>query len=100
MSSENTERLLEELLVWTKFGQRSAFKTALASLLVDRAAYEAYEASDGSRTQAEVAALAGVTQPTVSRNWAKWSRLGVVRIVDGRAQHLQSPSDLGIPRPD
>jgi hypothetical protein len=93
-----TNEILEELLAWTRFAHNRALAEALARALDDGGSFRAYEASNG-RSQADVAREAGVSQPTVSRLWAKWRRLGLAREIDGRRVHLASPSDLGLSPP-
>ena len=92
------EETLEELLAWTKFAYRGQLLEELHRVLADPKHLAAYEASDGSRTQVEVANTAKVSQPTVSGLWNKWRRLGLIRDVDGKAVHLVRPSDLGLER--
>jgi CRP-like cAMP-binding protein len=99
MTERTTTDILEELLAWTKFANVRDLAETLRQVLDDKGSYRAYEASDG-RTQAEVVKASGVTQPTVSRLWSKWRRLGLVRDRDGRTIHLASPSDLGLSPPE
>jgi hypothetical protein len=91
--------ILEELLAWTRFAHLDVMKRALRDALGDAKAFRAYELSDGTRSQAEVATAAGVSQPTVSRMWSRWERLGLMRDVDGKLVHLARPSDLGLEPP-
>lgn len=88
-------KLLEQLLAWIRFANRSAFIDALHEYLKDPRHLKAYELSDGHRTQPDVAKETGLSQPTVSNLWAKWRRLGLVIDRGGRAEHLWRPSDLG-----
>jgi hypothetical protein len=96
MSPSRTEDLLEELLNWTKFAHRKALIETLRDVLADPKHLAAYEATDGTRSQGQVASAAGITQQSISTLWTKWRRLGIVSDVDGRACHLAKPSDLGI----
>lgn len=98
MAERTTDEILEELLAWTKFANNRALSETLTRVLDDSSAFKAYEASNG-RSQAEVASAAGISQPTVSRLWAKWRRLGLVRDVAGRSVHLTAPTDLGLVPP-
>lgn len=91
--------ILEELLAWTRFAHTDAVKGALTEALADLKAYKAYEASDGTRSQSEIAASSGLSQPTVSRLWSRWGRLGLMREVGGTHVHLVRPSDLGVEPP-
>ena len=98
--SERQEELLEEILAWTRFSNRSDFIKALKDILADPKHLLAFELTDGSRTQTEVAKESGLSQPRVSTLWAKWRRLGLLMERSGRTVHLARPSDLGIePRP-
>jgi CRP-like cAMP-binding protein len=99
MPGRDLADILEELLAWTKFANNRVLADVLRRSLTDKGAYLTYELSDGTRTQAVVAKQAGVSQPTVSRMYAKWRRLGLVREVDGRDVHLSRPSDLGVESP-
>jgi CRP-like cAMP-binding protein len=92
------DETLEELLAWTKFAHRRQLVDELREVLSDPKHLAAFEASDGTRTQGEIAKAAGISQPTVSSLWGKWRRLGLVRDVDGKAAHLVRPSDLGLER--
>lgn len=55
--SERQEELLEEILAWTRFSNRSDFIKALKDILADPKHLLAFELTDGSRTQTEVACL-------------------------------------------
>jgi CRP-like cAMP-binding protein len=99
MSARELADVLEELLAWTKFANNRALADVLRRTLGDKAAFATYELTDGTRTQSEVASEAGVTQPTVSRMYAKWRRLGLMREAGGRDVHLCRPTDLGLDPP-
>ena len=99
MAERDLSDILEELLAWTKFAHNRALTDALQKTLSEESLFTVYELSDGTKTQAEVAKEAGVTQPTVSRMYSKWRRLGLLRQVDGSDIHLSRPTDLGLERP-
>lgn len=92
--------LLEELVSWTRFANREAFLATLKAVLKDPKHLRAYEATDGNRSQGDVAAFAGLSQPAISGLWARWRRLGLVTDIDQRPKHLARPSDLGLEIPD
>jgi hypothetical protein len=99
--SNNDERLLalmEELVVWTRFATRAAILAAWESILADDRHLLAYELSDGSRNQQQVADATGLSQPTISILWARWRRLGIARVQGKVVAHLARPSDLGMER--
>jgi hypothetical protein len=100
MTDETEIALLRELVAWTKFANRDAFVAAIRETMADPRHLRAFEATDGTRSQGEVATFAGVSQPTVSGLWARWRRLGLVEVSGGRAVHLARPSDLGLEIPD
>lgn len=98
--SDRIEDLLEELVAWTRFAHREAFVQAVRQATHDPRHLRALESTDGTRTQGEIATLSGLSQPTVSRLWIAWRRLGLVKMASGgKAQHLVRPSDIGIPMP-
>ncbi len=92
--------LLAELVAWTRFANRDAFLETLKGVLRDPKHLRAYEATDGDRSQGDVAAFAGLSQPAVSGLWARWRRLGLVTDTDRRPKHLARPSDLGLDIPE
>jgi hypothetical protein len=94
-----TENLLRELVAWTRFANRAALVDALRETMADPRHLRAFEATDGTKSQDEVAAFAGASQATVSGLWARWRRLGLADVTGGRAKHLVRPSDLGIEIP-
>lgn len=100
VESENDRlvSLLEELVVWTKFAARSALISAWNSILADDRHLLAYELSDGSRTQLQVAQASGLSQPTISALWARWRRVGIARLQGKTVVHLARPSDFGFER--
>src|SRR5438874_10718217 len=97
-AEERVASLLEELVAWTKFAARPAMLAAWESILGDDRHLLAYELSDGSRTQSQVAEAAKLSQPTVSGLWARWRRLGIARAQGKTVVHLARPSDLGMER--
>lgn len=96
MTTRPAEDILEELLAWTKFAHRSELISAVRSTMSDPKHLLAYEATDGSNSQSDVAKSSGLSQPAISALWAKWSRLGLVTNVGARPAHLARPSDLGL----
>jgi hypothetical protein len=90
--------LLEELVAWTRFAHREALVRALDHVLADERHLRAYELTDGTRTQSEVATEAGLSQPSVSGLWQKWRRLGLAHDQGGKTVQLVRPSDIGIER--
>jgi hypothetical protein len=97
---DNDERivsLLEELVAWTRFSAREGLKSTLQDVLADPKHFRAYELTDGTRTQKQVAESVGLSQPAVSNLWQRWRRLGIVReISNGRPAHLARPAELGL----
>lgn len=99
--TSDTERLaalLEELIAWTRFANRDALVRTLDEVLADDRHLRAFELTDGTRTQSEVAGAAGLSQSSVSGLWQRWRRLGLARERDGRAVHLVDPADIGMDR--
>lgn len=99
IASDAVVELLQELVIWTRFASREPFIASLRAALKDAKQWRAYEATDGNRSQAEVAVAAGLSQPAVSMLWAKWRRLGLVVEKGRRPAHLASPVDLGLEIP-
>lgn len=98
LENDRAITLLEELLVWTKFTARPAILASWDAILSDDRHLLAYELSDGSRTQAQVAEATGLSQPTISNLWAKWRRLGIARPQGKTVIHIARPSDFGMDR--
>jgi len=93
-------QLLDELLAWTRFTARPQLVETLGAVLKDPKHLRAFEATDGEAGQNEVALFAGLSQPAVSKLWARWSRLGLLVDRGKKPMHLARPSDLGIEIPD
>ena len=90
--------LLEELVAWARFQNRAAFIETVQLVMPDPKHLRAYEATDGVNLQAQVAALSGLSQPTVSSLWARWRRMGLL-LDRERPRHILKPSDVGIASP-
>jgi hypothetical protein len=87
---------------WLRLLGLQTLRPALDDLLKSDKQKVAYEFSDGSRTTRQVAEMAGIGAGTVSRWWTEWLAIGVCMEAPshpGRAKHLASISDLGIPTP-
>jgi CRP-like cAMP-binding protein len=95
MSEDRTNELPEELLAWTKMAHLPTARAAIDQVASDGKHLAALEATDGQRTQGEVATIAGLSQQTVSRLWTTWRRQGLVVEREGKARHLMRPSDQG-----
>ena len=93
-------QLLDELLAWTRFTARPQLVETLIAVLKDPKHLRAFEATDGESGQSEVASFAGLSQPAVSKLWARWTRLGLLVDRGKKPMHLARPSDLGIEIPD
>ncbi len=89
--------LVEELVAWTKFANQEALITVWRKVLSDEKHLVAYELTDGTRTQREVAEGSGLSQPTISSLWQGWRRTGLAReLSGGKVRHLARPSDFGM----
>src|SRR5437879_4703729 len=88
--------LLEELVAWARFQNRATFVETVQAVMVDPRHLRAYEATDGTRTQSQVAQFAGLGQPTISGLWTRWRRMGLL-LDRERPKHILRPSDVGIP---
>lgn len=98
MSDARQIELLEELVVWARFANRRAILDSWDSVLSDDKHLLAYELSDGSRTQQQVAKAAGLSQATVSGLWGRWRRMGLARVDGKTVCHIARPSDFGMER--
>ncbi|SRR5713226_5376090 len=98
MNEERLAPLLEELVAWTRFANRTALIQLLEAEVKEAKHLLAFEVSDGTRTQKRVGELVGLSQPTVSLLWKRWRRLGIARDVAGRAAHIARPTDIGMER--
>lgn len=98
--NDDTEikELLAQMVMWTQFANRRAILETWDSVLSDDLHLLAYELSDGSRTQTQVANESGLSQPTLSGLWTKWKRLGIARNQGSVVVHLARPSDFGVER--
>lgn len=99
-SDERVIELLEQQLAWTRVMAIPQAKAAIVAALRTEAERRAYEASDGTKTTREIAAVQGVgtSHTTIANWWKKWRALGIASEVEGRkACHLISLADLGIP---
>jgi hypothetical protein len=95
--------LLEELVRWTKVTSIPQVKKLLEEMLQSPEEKTAFQASDGTKTQGEIAKIAGVSQMTVSNYGKKWVKNGIAKPVSAmggqRAVRLFSLEDFGIEIP-
>ncbi len=99
----NDERiisLLEDILAWQRLAAREDLLPFLEKVLGDPKHLKAFDLTDGSRTQQQVAAGAGLSQPAVPGLWGKWRRLGIVQDKSGKTVHIVKPSDYGLDVPE
>jgi hypothetical protein len=99
VTMNNDERiitLLEDLVAWQRLAARENLLPFLKQTLSDPKHLKAFELSDGTKTQQQVADGAGISQPSVSQLWGRWRRLGIAREKNGKTAHIVSPSDYGL----
>ena len=99
MASDITEALqaARELTALLRVSANEPVARLLKAELSKKTTFNAYVATDGKATQAEVAKRAGITQPTVSKLWQRWLTLGLaVEWHDGRAKALFDPPLYGV----
>jgi hypothetical protein len=96
--NDRVEELLEELVAWARFANRQSLVSTLKATLSDDRHFAAYDLTDGTRTQREIANETGLGQSTVSGLWVRWKRMGLAREKDGTVVHLVKPSDVGLER--
>jgi len=95
--------LLEELVKWARVTSFPRVKELLIRLLVSPEEKVAYQSSDGEKTSREVAEIANVSHPTISKWWKAWIKAGVAESVSvqrgERAKRIFSLDDFGIEVP-
>jgi hypothetical protein len=96
--SDRVEELLEELVAWARFANRQSLVSTLRATLSDDRHFAAYDLTDGTRTQRQIANETGLGQSTVSGLWVRWRRMGLAREKHGTVAHLVKPSDVGLER--
>lgn len=92
--------LLEELVKWTRVTSIPHVKKLLLEILTTPEERIAYQSSNGERTGRQVADVANVTQPTVTRWWKTWIMAGIAEAISvrrgERARRLFSLDDFAI----
>lgn len=80
--SEDLEReilsTLKEILKWARIQATPAVKVCLEDVLSKPEYLKLYQALDGERTQLQLSAHSGLSQPRVSRLIAGWQKAGLV----------------------
>ena len=99
-TDERIISLLEDILAWQRLAAREDLLPFLERVLADPKHLKAYDLTDGTRTQQQVATGAGLSQAAISGLWAKWRRLGIVQDKAGKTVHIVKPSDYGLEVPD
>lgn len=104
--NEEIKLLLEDLVIWTKLSMRPQVRTTLLELLSDedknktKQLRTAFEATESSHKQEDIAKKSGVSVRTI-KNWhSKWYKFGVIRKVGTHWQKIISLSELAIPMED
>lgn len=84
------ERLLAEILRWIRPAAYPAVEVLIKKEFLksdgslDSSRATAYALTDGKTKAMDIAKRAGVSQPTVSRLWARWRQLGLAESAEGR----------------
>ena len=104
MEQQNEQiRVLKEILKWIKFAGTREVKNVLLAILDTEQKRLIYHLSDGERGSLEIAKAAGTSDTTVRRQWASWSRQGIVEPLKVRGGERYRKSfeleDLGIEVP-
>lgn len=87
-----------EMLLWVKAAVIPQVKTRVDQTLSATPERKAYNAADGSKTNTELAAIAGKSKQLVSKWSKKWRQLGIASLTpDGHLRHLQSLEAFGLP---
>jgi transposase-like protein len=89
---------LQTQTAWLRLLALPILRAELRHVLTNEKRRAVYELSTGEATTRDVATAAGVGAGTVSRWWAEWAELGLMRPAgrQGRMAHLASLRNLGI----
>jgi len=95
------EKLLEEIIVWTKVGNLKSLRDILAQELDSQEKMRIFELTDGINTQQEIASRVKISRSTISYYWQKWYRLGILThsARAGRMKKIVSLEEVGINPP-
>ena len=74
---ESVLSILREMNQWIKIASIPKVKEILDITLLTPEAKKIYHHSDG-KSSTEIAKIVGISQPTVSNYWNKWSKIGIV----------------------
>jgi hypothetical protein len=101
-NSDETERILREILNWIKVGNIPLLRETLIRELDTDEKKKVYELTDGTRSQYEIELLSKVTRRMVSYYWQKWYGLGILVPSEwrkGRMQKIVSLEEVGLSVP-
>jgi hypothetical protein len=77
-TAEDTEiSVLKEILKWVRFAGLKEVKTVLTVELDTDQKKQVYQLSDGTKSNAEINSISGVSTGSISGYWKKWRRLGL-----------------------
>lgn len=91
--------LLTDIRNLLKVSSTSQIRDVLENTLRTTGERQAYQLSDGVRTQVEIAKEVKVTQPTLSNWWRKWNQCGISldsKLYAGRQQRVFDLTTYGI----
>jgi len=99
------DSLIEEIRLqtaWLRVLAMPVLRAELNRVLTNDKRRAVYELSTGKATTRDVASAAGVGAGTVSRWWAEWEGLGLMRPAarQGRVAHIVSLRTLGMAHSD
>lgn len=98
-SSGNAEKLLEEILIWTKANSFRNVEALLKSALTTENAKLAYQALDGKMTQAEVKKACSIGSNTLSDLISRCCAMGLMVREEKSVKRLFDLSDFGMIAP-
>jgi hypothetical protein len=88
---------LREQTRWLRFLGLQQIRPLLVQLLRDEKERRAYDLTDGARTTRDIGDVVGVSGPTISRWWSRWTALGIATADErGTTRHMIRLDDLGL----
>ena len=105
MSEEKLDQILDRLndiSKWTKLQGLEKFSQIVPTILKSDEEKIIFELSNGIRSANEISTQSGIPKSTITSNWRKWAKSGIVeesKKFTGRMKHLVSLEEAGIDVP-